>query len=87
MPEALLPVRVTPRSSREKIEVADGVVRVWVMASPTDGQANEAVCKVVAKAVGLPPSRVTVARGHTAREKTLALEGMTLEDALQRLNS
>jgi uncharacterized protein YggU (UPF0235/DUF167 family) len=85
VPEGELSVRVTPRSSRNKVEVADGQVRVWVTASPTDGQANEAVCQLVAKAVRLPPSRVRVHRGHASREKVLALEGLASEEALRRL--
>ena len=85
MPDALLPVRVTPRSSREHIELSEEVVRVWVMAAPTDGQANEAVIRIVAKHLGIAKSRISVARGQASREKTLAIEGMDLAEVRIKL--
>lgn len=80
MPDADLSVRVTPRSSRNKVEAVDGQVRIWVTASPTDGQANEAVCQLLAKTLKIAPSRVMVLRGHTAREKVLRIEGLALAE-------
>lgn len=85
MPDADLTVRVTPRSSRNKVEVVDGQVRVWVTASPTDGQANEAVIQVLAKSLGVAPSRVSLVRGHTGRDKTLRIVGLGLEEAIGKL--
>lgn len=75
-------MKVTPRSSQNKLEVREGELSVWVSAAPTDGQANEAVCKQVAKALRLAQSRVTVAKGDTSRHKTLRIEGMTRDDVL-----
>jgi uncharacterized protein len=63
----------------------DDVVVIRVTAPPVDGKANEALCRLVAKKAGVAPSRVTIARGHTAREKTLEVEGVeaaTLRAAL-----
>jgi uncharacterized protein YggU (UPF0235/DUF167 family) len=57
------------------------------MASPTDGQANEAVCQVVAKALKIPGTSVSVKRGHASREKLLAIEGLTQAEALERLTN
>ena len=80
MPDALLHVHVTPRSSREKVELDGEAVRIWVMAAPTDGQANEAVIRIVAKHLGIAKSRITVARGQASREKSLAIEGLALAE-------
>ncbi|AIE83992.1 DUF167 domain-containing protein [Fimbriimonas ginsengisoli] len=85
MPHSELKVRVTPRSSRNKIEAVGGQVKVWVTASPTDGQANDAVCRAVADALDLPRSAVSVKRGHTAREKTLTVEGLPIDEVLRRI--
>lgn len=75
-------VRATPRSGRESIEPgAGGVFLVRVTAPPDDGKANAAVCRVVADAFGVPKSAVSVVRGHTARTKTLEIEGATEADA------
>jgi uncharacterized protein len=77
-------VRVQPRASRDEIvgERA-GVLVLRVKAPPLDGRANAAVCRLVAKRVGVPPSRVKVVRGESARDKLLEIEGRD-EDALRR---
>jgi uncharacterized protein YggU (UPF0235/DUF167 family) len=53
-----------------------GAVLIRVTAPPVDGKANDALCRLVAKAAGVAPSRVTVVRGHTARDKVLDVEGV-----------
>ena len=58
---------------------------VRVTAPPDEGRANAAVCKVLAEALGVPKSAVTVVRGHSARVKTLEIAGMTDDEAVQRL--
>ncbi len=81
-----LTVRVTPKAGRDAVDIGeDGEIRVRVGAQPKEGEANEAVCKVMAKALGLPSSRVTVAAGHTSRTKFLAIEGLEREEAMERL--
>jgi uncharacterized protein len=85
MPDALLTVRVTPRSSREKVELIDDLVRIWVMAAPTDGQANEAVIRILAKHLGIAKSRIELIKGHTSREKTLCIAELSLDEAKAKL--
>jgi uncharacterized protein YggU (UPF0235/DUF167 family) len=51
-------------------------VLIRVTAPPVDGKANEALCRLVAKKAGVAPSRVTLIRGHTARDKVLHVEGV-----------
>lgn len=85
MPDADLTVRVTPRGSRNKVEVAEGQIRIWVTASPTDGQANEAVIQLLAKSLAIAPSRITLVRGHTGRDKTLRVTGLTLGETMDKL--
>jgi uncharacterized protein len=53
-----------------------GAVLIRVTAPPVDGKANDALCRLVAKAAGVAPSRVRVIRGQTARDKVLAVEGV-----------
>jgi uncharacterized protein YggU (UPF0235/DUF167 family) len=49
---------------------------VRVTAPPVDGRANDALCRLIAKRAGLAPSRVTIDRGHTARDKVLNVAGI-----------
>lgn len=78
-------VRVTPRSSQEKIEVESGVIRIWVKAAPTDGEANRAVLKLLAKALGVAPSTLTIVRGESSRDKVIASD-LDADVALFRLS-
>ncbi len=73
MPGAEIAVRVTPKASRARIVVEDGVIRVYVTVVPEDGKANEAVVKQLAKALGVAKSRLTLVRGATARDKVFRL--------------
>jgi uncharacterized protein (TIGR00251 family) len=72
-------VRLQPRARRDEVvgERA-GVVVIRVTAPPVDGKANAALCRLVAKAAGVAPSRVRVIRGQTAREKVVEVDGVDL---------
>ena len=76
---AELRVRLTPRAKGPDglAGVRDGVLQARVGAPPVDGKANVALCRLVARELGVPKSGVTVVRGHTAREKLLRVEGAT----------
>jgi uncharacterized protein (TIGR00251 family) len=83
-----LRVRVAPRSRRA--EVVGRIGDAWklrVRAAPERGRANEEVVDVLAGALRVPPSDVRVVSGHTAREKVVELEGLSLEEAERRLSS
>jgi len=78
---------VTPRASSEKVEVSpEGLVKVYVTAAPTDGEANEAVVKILGKRLGIAKSKVTIVRGFTSREKRVHVDGFTLDSAMEKLN-
>jgi uncharacterized protein len=72
-----LRVRVQPRARRSEIAgERNGAVLVRVTAPPVGGKANEAARKLIARAVGVPPSRVAVARGAGSRDKLVTVEGV-----------
>jgi uncharacterized protein (TIGR00251 family) len=76
----LLTVRVSPKAARDGVdglaETAQGpAVQVRVRAVPDEGKANAAVAAVVAGWLGVAGSRVSVARGHKSRVKTLEIGG------------
>jgi len=76
---AELKVRATPNASRDAIEGqgadASGqtFLKVRVTAVPEKGKANAAIEALLAKALGLPKSAVSVERGETARLKTVRI--------------
>ncbi|MDZ4308454.1 DUF167 domain-containing protein [Allopontixanthobacter sp.] len=69
-----LAVRVTPGARSEGISIEGLRVMVKVRAVPDGGAANDAVLKLLAKALGLPPSRLRLLRGATSREKVFQVE-------------
>jgi uncharacterized protein YggU (UPF0235/DUF167 family) len=74
-------VRAQPRARREGVQdvVNDAAgrprLRIAVTAPPEDGRATKAVCAVLASALAVPVSRVTVLSGAAAREKLLHVAG------------
>jgi uncharacterized protein len=88
-----LVVRLTPRGGRNAIEgmeiLPDGrvVLKVRVQAAPSEGEANAALIKLIAKAVGVPPRDVSLVAGATARIKRLVIsgDGPTLVAALEKI--
>ncbi len=71
-------VQVVPRSSRERIGPVHGDrLKVQLTAPPVDGAANEALIKLIAKALGRARGDVTIVRGETGRKKTLRVRGAT----------
>ncbi|MEZ0326449.1 MAG: DUF167 domain-containing protein [Fimbriimonas sp.] len=73
-------VRVTPRSSRNSVELDGEVVRIRVTAPPFDGQANAEVCKILAKALRIAPSYLMIVRGEASREKVIQVQGLSKEE-------
>ena len=61
------------------------MLRVRVNAPPVDGRANDALERLLARALDLTRSNVRVVSGGRGRLKTVAIEGMSEEDALKRL--
>ena len=66
-------VRVIPRARVQKI-VADGdILRVYTNATPTDGEANAAVIKMLAKHYDVPKSHIAIVRGATSHDKVIEI--------------
>ena len=89
----ILTVRLTPKGGRDAIDGiepgADGkpVLKVRVRAAPSEGQANDALVRLIAKVVGVPPRAVNLITGHTSRLKRLKIDGsaIALAEALERI--
>jgi uncharacterized protein (TIGR00251 family) len=80
--ESRIAVRVRPRGGADALlGIVDGVLQARVSAPPVDGKANRALCRLIAKRVGVAPSRVSVVRGERSREKLVRVERLA-EDAL-----
>lgn len=78
-------VRVQPRSSVNEISGLHGdVIKVRLTAPPVDGAANAALVELLASALGISKSAVTIVAGASSRSKIVELAGVT-EDRVRRL--
>jgi uncharacterized protein len=88
-----LAVRLTPKGGRDAIDGIEtmsdnrAVLKIRVRAAPSEGEANAALIKLIAKAVGVPPRDVSLVAGATARIKRLVIsgDGPTLVAALEKV--
>lgn len=85
---AQLLVRLTPRAGKNSIaEPRAGRLQLRVTAAPEDGKANAAACKLVAKALRVGKTSVSVTSGTTARDKTLTIDGLSAQEVADVLAS
>jgi uncharacterized protein YggU (UPF0235/DUF167 family) len=72
-----LAVRLTPGAGTDRFDgVADGVLRVRVAARPVDGAANEALLRLLARALDVPRRDVALRSGATSRTKVVEVDGV-----------
>lgn len=88
---AHLAVRLTPGAASDRIDGWDAdaegrrVLKVRVRARPIEGEANDALIKLLAKALGVPKSAVAIQRGGQSRTKILVIDGLSEDEAKSRL--
>ena len=72
-------VRAQPGASKDAVEetcqdaAGQAFLKVRVRAAPEKGKANAAIEKVLAAALGLPKTAVSVEKGETQRIKTVRI--------------
>lgn len=82
----MIEVRVQPRAKRNAV-VVEGVlkVKVYVTAPAEGGRANASALALLADALGVAKSNVSIMRGNKARDKVVHVEGLDADAALRRL--
>ncbi|SMY08648.1 DUF167 domain-containing protein [Flavimaricola marinus] len=75
LPGATIPVRATPKAARDRIVLTDtDEIRVYVTTVPEGGKATKAIQRLLAKAMGVAPGRLTLIRGAAHRDKLFRLD-------------
>ena len=73
--------RLTPKGGRDAIDgvaqLADGssVLKARVRSAPQDGEANQALCALLAERLGEPTSSARIVAGSKSRLKQVAVSG------------
>ncbi len=84
-------MRLTPRGGRDHIDgwASDpsgrGFLIIRVSAPPVEGEANAALEKLLAKALGLARSQIKVVSGATSRLKRVQIDGLSQAELEARL--
>jgi uncharacterized protein (TIGR00251 family) len=89
----LVTIRLTPRGGRdaidgvERLDDGQAVLKVRVRAPPSDGEANTALARLLAKTLRLAPRDVRLVAGPTSRLKRIKIAGdpVGIAAALERL--
>lgn len=69
----ILPIKVKPNSRQEKVTFENGMLLMRVNAPPRDGEANEAVIRLLAELLRIPKSQITIAGGHSSSLKRISI--------------
>ncbi len=76
----LIRIKAVPGASHDAIAGLLGDrLKVRISAPPEDGKANKAICKFLAKALGIKAANVVVHAGHSNPEKTVRIVGCSIE--------
>lgn len=81
-----LHVRVTPRASHNEVTCfTDDVLYVRVAALPDRGKANKELIDYLSLILGVGKTMLHLLKGHTSRNKIVAVDGLSLVEIKERL--
>lgn len=86
---AAIPIRVTPRASRNEIVevLSDQTVKIRLTAPPVEGKANEELIKFLSKILGCKKSDLEIVAGATGRDKLVTVLDMEMDEVNQRISA
>ncbi len=81
-----LQLRVVPGARRSGVAGRHGAAwKLRVAQAPEQGKANAAVLDLLSDALRVPRRQLEIVRGETARDKVVAVTGLTLDQAEELL--
>jgi uncharacterized protein (TIGR00251 family) len=86
MNQTKLQIRLTPRSSRDRITGREGdCLKISLSAPPVDGQANQSLLKFLSKTIKVKVSALSIVQGAASRNKVALVIGLTEGEVWERL--
>ena len=83
-----LHVAVVPRAAFDAVgPYVEGTLRVRVTRPPADGEANQALIRLVARALDVAPSTLELVAGLRSRRKRIRVSGLDEGELRRRLES
>ena len=81
-------VQVHPNAARDEVVgFTDGVLQVRVSAPPVRGKANRELIALLSQILGMSKSSLSIVKGHTAKNKIIAISGLSHDEIMKRLSS
>jgi uncharacterized protein (TIGR00251 family) len=81
-----LTIKVQPRARKNAlIGELGGALKIAVIAPPVDGRANDGCVTLLAAALKVPRSALTITSGQSGRVKVIHVQGMSAEELRKRL--
>ena len=81
-------VKVQPRAAKNQLAgLHEDALKIRLTAPPVDGEANQALTEFLAKTFNVAKSQVELVSGHTGRNKVVRVSGVSLEAALEKLQT
>jgi uncharacterized protein (TIGR00251 family) len=87
--EVRLEIRLKPRAKNDRVTMnaAAGVVDIAVTSPPIDDRANEHMIELLSDRLNVTRRFISIIKGGRSRNKVVAVEGLTKEEATQRLRT
>jgi len=84
--EVKISLRVCPNGGRnEVVGFTNGILRVKVSAPPIKGKANRELITFLSRLLGVGKGSVNIIKGHTTRNKVVAIDGLSREEVMKQL--
>ena len=88
MAKTVISVRVHPNAAKNAvIGATDSIWHIRVSAPPIGGKANKELITFLSLVLGVSKSQIDIIRGYTARNKAIAIEGLSQDDLVKQLSS
>ena len=80
-------VRVHTSSARNELDgVSEGIWLISVAPPPVKRKSNKELIAFLSQLLGVGKSQIGIIKGHTARNKVIAINGLSQEDIMKRLS-
>ena len=87
MSETRISLHVYPNAPRNQVVGFEGgVLGVRVAAPPLKGQANRELVAFLSQLLGVSRGSLAILKGHTSRNKLIAISGLSREEVIRRLS-
>ena len=84
----MLYVQISPNAGKNALEGFRGdILRIKVAAPPVEGKANKELVAYLSDILDISKGSVRIVKGHTQRNKVIAIDGLTSAQMMQKLLS